>query len=903
MMDVLSFLSFLFSGKRKALEGSGFALWHIEAATFNQAFFQSAGQKLGTLLHLQIAKLYRGFLQIWKDLGTMGSNLDKKKFDQGHEQEQVRENDKRDHYSIDIGNDTREHTMDDSNKAIYVEKGVDVSFGIENVSSRYASETRSCSPALSDASSCTLRESPPEPETGSNPVSIDSTVFDTQPSFKSLCISPEMSDTPVTPAKKRSLEESELSFTNLEIFNASKRHNGTPIAAFHSTCHMSSRPLQSRNIPQAASLGQRIPLNSLRTHQSNHQTAFSPISNQSRAACADTNVSRQGSFIAAPEEIINLDDDEEDFPAFQIPPGVEVIDLDEYEKENELEEDIFGMEQHAGAQSNLQRAFLADRNPDIVPPNVEIQSLAWKSSLLRPEKTIELKNGTFLKIKTIVKNLASDEISIKGWKLVRTRDAMLGGIAGKKRNELAFIHEVDRDDKRDVWEQSVQTIRVDEVLRIRRLICTNRLLPECRYNKEDIPVEVRSKEENEILKYIENEMVLVARSVFVARYPNAEARVRKGALVDRPRESGILRSLHKEECTESYYIDPDEKKKGWRGETILGGSGNLENGRNAFNFNSQYTYGDGYCGAGGMTRGAASAGLKVKWGFDFNSHAGETWQKNFPDAKFHLLPVHEFAALPDPRKKLWVDILHLSPPCQVFSPIHTCPGRNDEMNYAALFGVMAAIEKARPRIVTLEQTFGILHPKHRDPFNGLIACFTNLGFDVSWKVVRFQGYGTPSRRTRLIILASCPGEPLPHMPQYTHHNPHHLRPSQNPYLTPNKVLSAILPNAPNHDPSSERLHRATYLPWDGNVICRAILTSGAGVGLPNGSRGMTNRELAALQGFPLKHVFYGLEIKKQVGNAVPPIFARRLLESVRRQLERRDEWVRAEGIVLSSDEE
>ncbi|TGO72328.1 hypothetical protein BELL_0467g00060 [Botrytis elliptica] len=794
--------------------------------------------------------------------------------------------------------------MDASKRAIYVEEGVDVSFGIGNVSSRYASKTRSCSPALSDASSCTLRESSPEPETWSNPISTNSTVLDTQPSFKSLSISPETSDTPVTPvtpAKKRSLEESELSFTNLEIFNASKRHNGTPLSSFRSACHMSSRPLQSCNTPHAASLGQRIPLNSLRTHRINPEVV-SPISNQSKAARAETNTPRQVPIIAAPKEIINIDD-EEDFPAFQIPPGVEVIDLDEYEKENELEEDIFGIEQHAGAPSNFQRAFLADRNPEIVPPNIEIQSLAWKSSLLRPEKTVELKNGTFLKIKTIVKNLASDEISIRGWKLVRTRDRMLGGIAGKKRNELAFIHEVDRDDKRDVWEQSVHTIRVDEVLKIRRLICTNRLLPECRYNKDDIPVEIRSKEENEILKYIEEEMVLVARIAFVARYPNAEARVRKGALVDRPRESGILRSLQKKECTEGYYIDPDEKRRGWRGETILGGSGNLDNGRNGFNFSSQYTYGDGYCGAGGMTRGAIAAGLKVKWGFDFNPHAGETWQKNFPDAKFHLLPVNEFAALPDPRKKLWVDILHLSPPCQVFSPIHTCPGRNDEMNYAALFGVMAATEKTRPRIVTLEQTFGILHPKHKDAFNGLIACFTNLGFDVSWKVVSFQGYGTPSRRSRLIILASCPGEPLPHMPQYTYHDPQHLHPSQKPYLTPNKVLSAIPRNAPNHDPSSERLHRAAYTPWDGSVICRAILTSGAGVGLPNGTRGMTNRELAALQGFPLKHVFHGREIKKQVGNAVPPIFARRLLESVRRQLERRDGWVRGEGIVLSSDEE
>ncbi|TGO24860.1 hypothetical protein BPAE_0093g00210 [Botrytis paeoniae] len=38
----------------------------------------------------------------------MGSDIDKKKFDQGHEQEQVRENDKRDYYGIGVGNDTRD---------------------------------------------------------------------------------------------------------------------------------------------------------------------------------------------------------------------------------------------------------------------------------------------------------------------------------------------------------------------------------------------------------------------------------------------------------------------------------------------------------------------------------------------------------------------------------------------------------------------------------------------------------------------------------------------------------------------------------------------------------------------------------------------------------------------------
>ncbi|APA07988.1 hypothetical protein SS1G_00377 [Sclerotinia sclerotiorum 1980 UF-70] len=789
--------------------------------------------------------------------------------------------------------------MGSSDKATLIDDGVDVEFGIDNVSSSYASKRGPASPALSEASSCTLGEESPEPVIASNLVVEDSIALNTR------SYSASSSELPIkipTPTKKRLREDVELSWSTREIFNTAKRHIGAPVTAFHNTS-TNSKPLQLRTVPQAASLNQRIPLHSLRTHQSKPLVRSAPLPVQPSAPLANSNAFRHAPLPMAPKQLINLDD--EDIPTkFQVPPGSIIIDLEDYEIEAELEKEIFGFEPQIAAQANFQRALLANRNPKIVLPYVEDESLPWKSSLLRPGKTVELSNGTFLKIKSIVRNVANDEVSIRGWKLVRTRDSILGGIAGKKRNKLVFVHEIDGNDRRDALEQSVHTIRVDEVVKIRRLICTNKSFPECRYNKEDIPPEIRKKGEKEILQYVEDEMLLVARRAFVARYADAEERLRKGPLLDRPSQSAILRSLEKEECTEGEFIDLDIKKKEWRGETVLGGSGNDKNVDNPSSSSSKYTYGDGYCGAGGMTVGAAAAGLKVKWGFDLNPHAGLTWQNNFPLAEFHLLPVNEFAALPDPRKNLWVDILHLSPPCQVFSPAHTVPGRNDEMNYASLFGVRCAIEKARPRIVTLEQTFGILHPQNKDAFNGLVTCFTDLGYNVSWQVVEFQGYGLPSKRKRLIILASCPGEALPHIPEYTYHPPHLSSDSKKPYKTPNQVLSSISPDAPNHEPHTPQLNRANYVPWDGSVICACILTNGgSGLGLPDGSRGMTNRELAALQGFPLNHVFYGCEIRRQVGNAVPPVFGRILLGSVRRQLERRDGWVRGEGIVISDDGE
>ncbi|ESZ93456.1 hypothetical protein SBOR_6163 [Sclerotinia borealis F-4128] len=813
--------------------------------------------------------------EILRNMGMMGLEIGKKTF--GQCQEQASGKDKINCYDINMGNDTHSHTMNSSDKAVHIDDGaVEVNFEIG--SSRYRTKAR---PTSSEESSCYLTDTP-ERDAESDPELKDLTALNERSYSASLSASPA---TPATPTKKRLREdgtsirlfESDLSWTDREIFNTAKRHNGASVTSFRST-NIRSSPPRPQTVLQAAALSQRIPLHSLLTHQS--KPPIDPLlPNRLSTSRADTNTLPQASLHVAQKEVINLDDDEEDIRTFQLPLGAEIIDLEDHEIEAELEKEIFGIEPQIDNQDNFKRASLVQRNPEIVPPNIEITSLAWKSSSLRPGKAVELKNGTFLKIRSIVKNLTNDQVSIRGWKLVRTRDFIFGGVLQKKRNELAFIHEIDRDDRRDILEQSVHTIQLDDIVKIRRLICTNRSFPECRYNKEHIPPDIARKEPKEIIKFVEDELELVARWALVARYSDAEARVRKGSVVDKPRDSAILRSLNKEECTKGDFVKPNIRKLLWRGETVLGGAGN-PNGDKSSNAGSHYTYGDGYCGAGGMTVGAAAAGLDIKWGFDFNSHAGLTWQKNFPNANFHLLPVNEFADLHDPHQNLWVDILHLSPPCQVFSPAHTVPGRNDEMNYASLFGVGAAIKKSRPRIVTLEQTFGILHPKNKRAFDGLIGCFADLGYDVSWQVVKFQG----------------PGETLPHMPQYTHTDPF--------LCTPNQALSSIPDNAPNHDPQSAQLNRSNHVPWDGSVVCGCIMTGGAtGLGLPDGSRGLTNRELAALQGFPLKHVFHGQEIRKQVGNAVPPIFGEVLLGSIRRQLERRDNWVREEGIVISEDDE
>ena len=164
----------------------------------------------------------------------------------------------------------------------------------------------------------------------------------------------------------------------------------------------------------------------------------------------------------------------------------------------------------------------------------------------------------------------------------------------------------------------------------------------------------------------------------------------------------------------------------------------------------RYTFGDCFCGAGGMSRGAVSAGLRVKWGFDFDSAACQSYQKNFFGTTIYKVWANQFSEAIGDHK---VDICHLSPPCQFFSDAHTIQGKDDDMNTASLFAIFNLLVKAKPRIVTIEQTSGLIR-RHPIFFNAVINMFTSRGFSVRWKVMNCADFGLPQRRTRLFIMAS-----------------------------------------------------------------------------------------------------------------------------------------------------
>ncbi len=166
----------------------------------------------------------------------------------------------------------------------------------------------------------------------------------------------------------------------------------------------------------------------------------------------------------------------------------------------------------------------------------------------------------------------------------------------------------------------------------------------------------------------------------------------------------------------------------------------------------RYTFGDCFCGAGGMSRGAINAGLRIAWGFDFNLPACRTYQLNFLGTPIYNVWANDFS---NSKKDCKCDICHISPPCQFFSPLHTSDGKDDDMNTASLFAIEALLKKAKPRVVTLEETAGLVRiGLHKDFFNAVINMFTSQGFSVRWKVLNCADFGVPQQRKRLVIIAS-----------------------------------------------------------------------------------------------------------------------------------------------------
>lgn len=297
-------------------------------------------------------------------------------------------------------------------------------------------------------------------------------------------------------------------------------------------------------------------------------------------------------------------------------------------------------------------------------------------------------------------------------------------------------------------------------------------------------------------------------------------------------------------------------------------------------------------GGGGASEGARKAGLDVKFALDQCPDALLTYQLNHPNVKLFRMTIQTFI---DKLKSgeidataIDIDILHLSLPCTWFSPSHTRAGRNDDFVTASFLCVTDILMLLRPRLVTFEQTSG-LSTHHGAWMQNMIRQFTEAGFSIHWKLIKLETIAPlPQRRTRLIMFAAAPGEPLPEFPPYTH----------GPGLkTPATIADAIsfIQEEIHTDHRQSRMRQLNKPSYNYYGTFNTITTNGGpGNHHPSGTRELTIRELSCGQSFDLDYRFAGTCTQKRrfIGNAFPPLPAMTIFLCAKKRLEKTDQTER-----------
>ncbi|KAH0255946.1 S-adenosyl-L-methionine-dependent methyltransferase, partial [Aureobasidium melanogenum] len=515
--------------------------------------------------------------------------------------------------------------------------------------------------------------------------------------------------------------------------------------------------------------------------------------------------------------------------------------------------------------------------------------------------------GDFLKIQDIYEDLDTKIVYLRGLLYRRTRT--LSGMLPKKLNEVYQVLQQNLEDPRAIQIQSLHDVPVSLVVRTRCLKHTNVPFRENSFRtREDMYGQGK--------QFPRDNAQLTCRWKRVFQYSCAED-LKKG----HPQQQSLQR-ITDVECDEDFRV-PDfvlrravpmiksdltvtdltaDEAADQDTQQLIG----LMSGTHISDTDhSAYTFADFYCGAGGVSAGAKQAGFKIVYGVDHDRDACATYRLNFPGTTVFEESIN-YNLTVRVQENAHVRCVHMSTVCKTISTAYTVRGKNHDANEATLFTISDILRKTTPMVATLEQTFGALNPNKVQLFNSFVLQFTSMNYSVRWAVHTLSEFGVPQKRKRLIMIASCPGHPLPNFPAPTHApEPESPVSGLKPSVTIADALRGIRCNTPNHNPNV--LTARDFAPYSPHQLLRGCITTSGGQNNwhPSGKRPMTEREYACLQTFPLDHVFVGTRssVVQQIGNAVPPAFSRKLYESIRKTFEEVDKQDRENARVIQIDDD
>ena len=333
-----------------------------------------------------------------------------------------------------------------------------------------------------------------------------------------------------------------------------------------------------------------------------------------------------------------------------------------------------------------------------------------------------------------------------------------------------------------------------------------------------------------------------------------------------------------------------------------------------------------FCGAGGLHIGFENAGFNIKLCVDNNDIVEKTHKRNFPNIPIinrdiNKVSTDEIREYLDDNK---VDVIIGGPPCQGFSTIGHRVSSNPEkrkqkdprnelvLTYARI------INEIRPKFIVMENVKGILTLEKGAYLNNVLSILAKAGYDVEYKLINMADYGVPEVRERVIIIGNSIGMPVTFPTPDHSDNPDDNLPAWENCWDVLKDLEKMADNPSfNHvalkhtcknieryklipeggrlpeDKLSKELYRKNF----GNTYKRLARNRPALTMVPGNdafpihptlNRSLTVREAARIQTFPDSIIFEGNRRQQghQVGNAVPPVFSKKLAIFILEQIKK-----------------
>ncbi|MEQ1761536.1 MAG: DNA cytosine methyltransferase [Pyrinomonadaceae bacterium] len=330
---------------------------------------------------------------------------------------------------------------------------------------------------------------------------------------------------------------------------------------------------------------------------------------------------------------------------------------------------------------------------------------------------------------------------------------------------------------------------------------------------------------------------------------------------------------------------------------------------------------DFFSGCGGMSYGFHTVGeqtgqFRMVAAFDNDRHANATYRRNLGIQPFatdianaEINEIERLMVLGGRKKQNPLIVIGCAP-CQGFSSHRKKDPRKDGRNsLVGKFGEIAV--GLRPDAIIMENVPDLLARKHWSHYQNFLNILNDNGYKISSGILNFAEFGVPQERHRAVVIAAKgfqPSMPSGFLGRDAFRTVRDAIGSLPPLKAGETSVVDVMHQTSNHRPSTLEIIRTVpknggsrpagvgpacldrvkgfydvygRLRWDRpavTITARCRTPSCGRFVHPEQDRGLSVREAGLLQGFPSDFEFEGpFDDKfKQVGNAVSPIFSKRL---------------------------